>query len=349
MEVTFKKLLIDQRYELSLKDFEANLRTLGLLEKLLSAKTIVIKPNFAAGSYASADSHIVSDLCFLRGMVESLRQLSPDSEICIAESDSTGYGFAFLKFSNLGIDTWNLPRVRTLDLSRDILQRIENPQARYFSNIDRQLWLSSTLVDADFVISAANLKSHSVTRFTGACKNLFGLLPTMNKEQYHTEIHDVIHDLVLAVKVDLSIVDAFYGMEQNGPVQGCPVNLGYRVFSTSPVAADIACCTAIALDFRQVKHLKLLNTVMVAVSGEEDLPTGVRRAIAPPTFWLRFFNRFGLAIQALGRDIYLAGHRIHCADSPLTFLVTLVRPLLLRIFSRETLKKWKNRLVKNNE
>lgn len=348
-EQPLRDVLIDRRAKLSSQDFTEILQKLGVLVKLVSAKTIVIKPNFAAGSYVSADSHVVSDTGFLRSLVENIRHLNADAEIMIAESDSTGYGFAFLKFPNLGIDTWNLPGVTTLDLSRDILSRAEDPRARYFNNIDRQLWLSSTLLNAGFVISAANLKSHSVTRFTGACKNLFGLLPVMNKEQYHTEIHDVIHDLVLAVKVDLSVVDGFYGMERNGPVQGLPVNLGYRVFSTSPVAADITCCAAIDFDFRQVRYLRLLNSVMGEVSGVEDIPAGVCRRIAPPTFWLRFFNYFGLAIQALGRDIYLAGHRIHCADSPLNFLITLVRPVLLRIFSRETLKQWKKRLVNNNE
>jgi len=341
-------VLIDKRYELSSADFKENLRKLGQLDSLVSAGTVLIKPNFAAGSYIAADSHVVSDLSFLRIIVEHIRYLNQDAEIMIAESDSTGYGFAFLKFENLGIDKWNIPGVTFLDLSRDRLKRIEHPRSRYFNTIDRQLWLSETLLNADYILSAANLKSHSVTRFTGACKNLFGLLPTMNKEQYHTEIHDIIHDLTLAVKVDLSIVDGFYALEQNGPVQGFPVDLGYRVFSTSPVVADITCCNAIGLNFRQVGYLKLLGST-VDIRPDEKNIMGIRRRIAPPTFWLRFFNAFGLLIQALGRNIYLTGHRIHCADSPLNFIITLMRPLLLRFFDRDTLKKWKKRLLRSNE
>lgn len=348
MNVVFKNVLVDEQYDLNHGNFKEILLALGQLDNILSAKTIIIKPNFAAGSYASADSHIVSDIGFLRSLTEYIRLLNPAAKIMIAESDSTGYGYAFLKFANLGIDTWYLPCVTTLDVSRDILQRIENPKLRYFNSIDRQLWLSKTLINADYIISLANLKSHSVTRFTGACKNLFGLLPAMNKEQYHTEIHDVIHDLVLAVKVDLSIVDGFYGMEQNGPVQGFPVNLGYRVFSSSPVTADLTCCKAIDLDFRRVKHLRLLNSFMGGLQEIGDT-LGITRKIASPTLWLRFFNCFGLILQAIGRDIYQAGHRIHCADSPFNFFITLARPILLRFFNRETLKKLKKRLVISNE
>ena len=94
-------------------------------------------------------------------------------------------------------------------------------------------------MDADFKVSFANLKTHSVTNYTGASKNLFGCLPDFEKSHYHPYIHNVIHDLVISIAPDLSIVDGFYGMEQNGPCNGFATNFGFTVFADNAVSADL--------------------------------------------------------------------------------------------------------------
>lgn len=340
------KILIDRNYNFSHKIFADYAKHLNQLGKIQSAKTIMIKPNFAAASHVDSDSHAMTDLRFLRLLIESIRVLNEDADILIAESDSTDYGFAFIKFKKLGINKWKIPNVRTLDLSRDVLEFCKNNCARYFNNSDRQMWLSKAILKADYFISTANIKTHSITRYSGACKNLFGLIPDMNKEQYHTNIDDVIHDINLVVKVNLSIVDGFCGMEKNGPINGSPINLGFRVFSTSPFLADKISCETTGINYRHVKHLKLIENRQKIlnyeiVSSSEDIYT----KISEPVFWLRFFNFWGLKIQAIGGAIYYTGHRIHCSNSPLTFIIALLRPMLIRIFKRETLKKWKNLIL----
>lgn len=347
MEQSSKNVLIDKIYDHSFDTFTRLLTRLGQINKLTSAKTIVIKPNFAAGTYIQTNSHVITDINFLMNMIKVIRLLNSKANIKIAESDSTQYGYAFLKFGNLGIDKWDIPGVTTLDVSRDTLKQVHLPNARYFNNIERQLWLSETLLEADYIISTANFKSHSITLFSGACKNLFGLLPIMNKEYYHTKIHDVIHDLALVINVDLSIVDGFFGLEKNGPVRGIPVNLGYRVFSNSPINADIICCKAIGLNYKKVRYLKLLHS-----SKPSNLEEGIEREISTritfPTFWQRFFNAIGLTVQSIGRFIYDFGHKIHCADSPFMFLIIIIKPILLRFFELTTLKKWKKKLFNQN-
>jgi uncharacterized protein (DUF362 family) len=347
MEISSKNLLIDNIYEHSFETFTRLLTRLGHINKLSSAKTIVIKPNFAAGAYIQANSHVVSDIAFLLNMIKIIKCLNSHAKIMIAESDSTQYGYAFLKFSNLGIDKWNIPGVTTLDISRDTLKRVHLSNAQYFNSIERQLWLSETLLEADYFISTANFKSHSITLFSGACKNLFGLLPTMNKEYYHTRIHDVIHDLTIVRKIDLSIVDGFYGLEKNGPVHGIPINLGYRIFSNSPVNADIFCCKAIGLNYKKIKYLRLLYPSL-PFKCEEGIEQEIHSRITLPTFGQRFFNAIGLTVQSIGRFIYNFGHKIHCADSPLILFIIIFKPVLLKFFELTTLKKWKRKLFNQN-
>lgn len=341
-------VLIDKNYSPIHGSLENILKTLNQFECLRSAKNIIIKPNFAAGNQIDPNSHVVSDLNFILNLISFIKRINPYTNIRIAESDSTLYGFSFLKFQNLGISQLNIPGVSTLDLSRDILVKVNIPNARYFKNIDHQLWISKSLIESDFIISLANLKTHSITLFSGACKNLFGCLPNMNKEIYHIKLNDVIYDLVNAIRVNLSIVDGFFGLEENGPVQGLPVNLNFRVFSSSPICADIASCNAVGINFRKVKHLNLLYSSNPFPIDKEFHKEEIIRKILLPPLWVRFFNFLGLFIQSIGYIIYDLGNRIHNADSPLQFIFILIRPVLLRFFKIETLQKWKRIILKTN-
>lgn len=324
---------------LSQDTFRGILNELGLYDRMTAAHRIAIKPNFAGGSEVAPDSHIVTDVRLLRELVTLIEAINPSCEICIAESDSAGHGWAFLKFKHLGLDTWQLPRVRLLDLSRDVLRRIELPAAKYFTSPDRQLWLSDTWMDADVTISIANLKTHSVTKFTGTCKNLFGLLPRADKEVYHPSIDKVIHDLVRATPPDLSILDGFFAMEGDGPVLGHPVSTHCRIFACSPERADVVGCRMIGVNPKGIKHLRYLASADV-LRAETGCP---RYSFRRPGKRLRLFNSVGLAIQRVGAGLYAYGNRAHCATSLLLFAYLTARPLILLFFKVETLRQWKRR------
>ena len=228
-------LYINNKREIDVKEWSDIIETLGLTEKLMTAKCIVIKPNFAAGTYVDPKTHVISDLDLLRSIIEYFAIVNENAKIYIAEGDSTGYGFAYLKFEHLnlpeslGLTEKALQQVELLDLSRDRLQRVESENLKRYISIDRQLWLSEILLNADLKVNLSNLKTHAVTGYTGACKNLFGCLPDLEKYHNHPYIHEVIHDLVLAIRPDLNVIDAFYGMEKNGPVQGIDIDTGCSI------------------------------------------------------------------------------------------------------------------------
>lgn len=322
---------------------------LNLQKKLVNAESIVIKPNFAAGTYVDSKTHVMSDLALLRSCISFIVKENQKAVIYIAESDSTGYGFTYLKFEHLGLpNSLNLPesvinRIRLLDMTRDRLVRYEDSKLRLYTSIDRQLCLSQTLMDSDFRISLSNLKTHAITGYTGACKNLFGCLPDFDKSVNHPRIAKVIHDLVVAIQPDLNVVDAFYGMEKNGPVQGIDVNSGYRVFSDNAIEADIYAAKTIGYPIKKVGYLKLLcKTYNMSFNSDVE----VVKQYAKPDAFLRFMNRLGLGIQGFGQAIEAFGHRIHSCPTPVVLGITIVRPLLLRIFDYEKLKTWKRKVLK---
>lgn len=118
----------------------------------------------------------------------------------------------------------------------------------------KKLTIAHAVLDADGLINVAKLKTHGLTRMTGAIKNTYGCIPMLVKGEYHARFPDVyafsqlLADIAFFIKARLHIIDAVYAMEGNGPQSGTPKKLGVIIMSTDPVAADIIGCKLMNLD-----------------------------------------------------------------------------------------------------
>jgi len=302
-------------------EFERLLDRLGRLEELTAARSIVVKPNLVAANCAKPDGHAMTDRTLLHDVLRAILAINPHARVHVAESDSTGNAFAYEKLAQLGLPgSLQVPgpdaeRVTTCDLSRDRLVRVTDERFAFFTSGHRQLWLSETLVNADFVISLANLKTHIITGMTGACKNLYGCLPNLDKSGYHPWVHQVVHDLTVAIAPHLSIVDAFYAMEGNGPVSGRAVDLGYRVYANDATEADLCAARSAGFSSNQVGYLRLLQRT-TGLSEREDYPFPTVTRLARPTRFVHATNLVGGSIQALGGRIAALGLRVRRRERP---------------------------------
>ena len=104
--------------------------------------------------------------------------------------------------------------------------------------------LCQGVVDADAVISLSKMKTHALERITGAVKNLYGCIYSVNKAAGHARhpssdtFADMLCDLHRLVKPRLHIMDGVVAMEGNGPTSGIPVEMHVLLFSADPVALD---------------------------------------------------------------------------------------------------------------
>jgi uncharacterized protein (DUF362 family) len=86
--------------------------------------------------------------------------------------------------------------------------------------------------DVDFVISAAKLKTHGMMTYTGAVKNLFGVIPGILKADYHLKMNNTANfaehlvDICEYINPVFSIIDAIEGMEGDGPTAGVKKHVG---------------------------------------------------------------------------------------------------------------------------
>ncbi len=133
-------------------------------------------------------------------------------------------------------------------------EEVHFPQSPFI----RRFVIARGVREADGLISLPKLKTHAITRLTGAVKNQMGCLPGLRKAEWHMrlpahrEFCRMLVALNLLLRPRLCVMDAVMAMEGNGPRAGDPFALGVLLFSADPVALDATACRLVDLDPRQV-------------------------------------------------------------------------------------------------
>ena len=121
--------------------------------------------------------------------------------------------------------------------------------------------IANGVLAASGVVSLPKLKTHGLTRMTGAVKNQYGCVPGMHKGHYHARVPNLydfaglLVDITAFVNPRIYVMDAVTAMEGNGPLNGTPRQVGAIVVSADPVALDATACRLINLDPRCVPFL----------------------------------------------------------------------------------------------
>ncbi|MBN1188708.1 MAG: DUF362 domain-containing protein [Dehalococcoidales bacterium] len=120
--------------------------------------------------------------------------------------------------------------------------------------ICRQFILAEGVLATDGLVSLPKLKTHGLTRFTGAVKNQFGCIPGQHKREFHIKMPDLEHFAAMLVDINTFIRPRFYvmdgitAMEGNGPHNGSPRQMNVLLISSDPVALDAVACKLIDLN-----------------------------------------------------------------------------------------------------
>ena len=106
--------------------------------------------------------------------------------------------------------------------------------------------MTRAIDESDIVISVAKFKTHQLMSATGAVKNMFGLVPGLNKSPLHLRARTpesfaaLIISLFEEAHVDYAFIDAVTGMEGSGPTNGQPRHVGLLMGSANAFALDKA-------------------------------------------------------------------------------------------------------------
>ncbi len=180
----------------------------------------------------------------------------------------------------------------------------------------RSFPLVEEVTQVDAVINLPRVKTHGLTRLTGAVKNLFGCVAGLRKGEMHFRLqhaevfHEMLIDLALTIKPVLNIVDGIMAMEGGGPRNGSLRFMGLIIAGTDPFAVDATIARLVGLEPAAVPLLALaakrglpgLKETEVEVLGEaleafiiSDFkvpPAATRIGFRVPAVVNSFFRRY---------------------------------------------------------
>lgn len=219
-------------------------------------ETLLLKPNVLSGK--SPDRAITTHPTVFRAVI----RLFQEAGAKLSYGDSPGFGKVETVVHKSGLAA--VAKEYDVPLANFTEGRVVSYPEGYMS---KQFTIAEGVLEADGIVSLSKLKTHALTRMTGAVKNQFGCIPGLRKGEFHARMQRIdqfapmLVDLCQLLAPRLYIMDGIVGMEGNGPGNGTPKPLRVLLFSTDPVALDAAACHIVCLD------PKLVPTI---VKGQEQ-------------------------------------------------------------------------------
>jgi len=191
------------------------------------------------------------------------------AEVFVGESNG-GYGsfLASEAFAGHGLqEMCRQTATTTLDLSE--LETVEH--AATIGGKLVSVRLPSLLVnEIDFTVSIPVLKVHAMTTVSLSMKNLWGCYPTDLRLLEHKELDRKLTLISRLMKARFGVVDALYGLDGHGPMEGDARLLGKFIASNDLVILDIACARMMGFNPKKVLHLR---NILEFTEGSRKLPT----------------------------------------------------------------------------
>ena len=115
-------------------------------------------------------------------------------------------------------------------------------------------YISKVAADADVIVNLPKLKTHTLVLFTGAVKNMFGVVPGFQKKQTHLNnpqpkpFSAALVDIFSFVVPRITLMDAVVGMEGDGPSAGKRRQVGLLLAGRDAVSVDAVAARAVGFD-----------------------------------------------------------------------------------------------------
>jgi uncharacterized protein (DUF362 family) len=254
------------------------IQLLGGVDEVLKGKQrIMLKPNLVA-----PDPNYTTKPEVVKALAELFK--SSGKEICIAEGSAAADGFNFKNnvqyrtkkaeilnpmqqyvFDQLGYTSLakelNVPLI---NLHSGEMVDVDVPNGLMFDKIT----VHKSVAETDLLCSVPMMKTHVLATVTLGMKNLIGVYPGSVYYSVRSFLHDraaeknspgiayEIVDMVRASKMGLTVVDASYAMEGNGPSEGDVRKMDLIIAGTNPLATDIVAAKIMGFEIDEVPTFK---------------------------------------------------------------------------------------------
>ena len=160
-------------------------------------------------------------------------------------------------------------KIEVADTTKTVLIRNENA-LKY-----KSFHVAEEIVKSDFIFNLPKLKTHSLTYFTGAVKNLFGTIHGLEKSRWHVKTENEmefvsflldLYGAFISLKNDriITFMDGIIGLEGEGPGKsGKPVLAKAFIAGVDAMAVDAVAVRVAGLD---------INKASLCIEGEKRNP-----------------------------------------------------------------------------
>lgn len=239
----------------------------GVQNVIRKGTTVVLKPN--AGHAEPPETSVCTNPEVVRAVIREVKKAEP-KRIIVAEAAAIGCD-TLECFKVSGIQAVvEEEGVELIDIKRD--KDLVKVAVRDFrSNID-SVKLPRFLLEADHLINLPILKAHASMVFSGALKNIKGVV----QDKVHMDMHKqnltmAMMDVWSVCRADINIMDAHRAASGYSPHMPVPIETHMILGSKDPVAIDRVACEVTGIDTTAVDYFKVAEETGLGKYAMEDI------------------------------------------------------------------------------
>lgn len=288
----------DYEYQEVRSGLEEAIALMGGLDKYLKkGQRVLLKLNLLMKK--KPEDAVTTHPIFVKALADIISQFG--CEVIVGDSPAGPFTLWNLEgvYKACGIEEIAKDGGFILNKNIEVVEEL-HPEGVAIKKID----IFKTVKDVDAVISVSKLKTHCMAKLTGAVKNMFGVIPGLQKVEYHYKMPDVhqfanmLVDVCTFVKPVLSFMDAIVGMEGDGPSAGIPRKVGLILASNSPYHLDAVAAKIVGITPVEIPTVKasmergLIKTDLsdCDIKGLSLEEARVKNFIAPDIMSIHFLN-----------------------------------------------------------
>ena len=207
---------------------------------------VAIKPNL---TWKSPRPGVTTTFAAIKRVTSDL--VSAGNRVAIVESNGgygsysaddafDGHGLRKLA-AETGAELWNLSTAETKELK---VGGVSLGMAR------------PLLEEVDWIVNMPVPKVHVMTRYSGAFKNQWGLIPSDMRLQKHHRIQEILLDMFSLLPPQVVAMDGTHFLDRTGPLMGDAVMKDVMIFADHPLVADIVALGMMGWTLDDVPYLR---------------------------------------------------------------------------------------------
>ena len=310
----------------------------GMKSVIKKGDKVVVRAN--ACWAVKPDSGIAADPRVVEALMRLIRKETKPGEVVVADRSSIGADTAeSFRVTGIGEAALRGGADRILPLEQDLRIPVQVPEPMV---LFQPVYLSKTMREADVLIYLSKMKVHKLTQISLTLKMNQGSLDWYDAIRNHrADMHQKMIDMLKVMRPHLSIVDALWPMQGQGPGSPFPEDLikhfNVILAGKDPVAVDAVGSTIMGFDARhEIPMLRGAEMAGLGVAALERISvvgTPIRKVQRP-------FKRGNIHLVGLDPriEVYMGGACDGCLHFTRTGLdVYLANPALMEGVEKITL------------